>query len=104
MQSLFSGNGRCHGDQGQMLPWMALILLVGFGLAVFAARFGPILDESAQARTAADASALAGAAEGRKAAEEYAQLNRGHPYRLRKDEPRGAGHGAGGAGHRHGPR
>ena len=76
MQSLFSGNGRCHGDQGQMLPWMALILLVGFGLAVFAARFGPILDESAQARTAADASALAGAAEGRKAAEEYAQLNR----------------------------
>lgn len=54
---------------------MMLVLLMAMGLAVVAGQVGRILDDSAQARTAADAAALAGAVQGRAAAVQYAEMN-----------------------------
>ena len=64
-------------DRGQATPLMLLMLVATVGLAVVIAEVGDVLDESARARTAADAAALAGAAEGEAAAAELAIANGG---------------------------
>jgi|APSaa5957512493_1039668.scaffolds.fasta_scaffold01338_3 uncharacterized membrane protein len=48
-------------DRGQTLPLMALLVLLAVGLAILAAELGAVAVERAQARTAADAAALAAA-------------------------------------------
>lgn len=66
-----------ESDRGQALP----VLLIALAVALFAiavvARVGMVADDSARARTAADAAALAGAADGRSAAERLARANGG---------------------------
>lgn len=64
-------------DAGQAVPLMALVLLTTLTLLLAVARVAPLVDDAARARTAADASALAGAAEGRPAADRYARDNGG---------------------------
>ncbi|MEM9202486.1 MAG: pilus assembly protein TadG-related protein [Actinomycetota bacterium] len=64
-------------ERGQAVPWLLLIVLVAMGLVAFAARLGPTVDDAAQARTAADAAALAGAVEGRAGAADLAAANGG---------------------------
>jgi hypothetical protein len=64
-------------ERGQVLPLVALIMVVA-GLAVVAiGKIGGAAVDRAQAVTAADAAALAGAAEGRDAARELARANGG---------------------------
>ena len=59
------------------MPWVLLVVLVAMGLVAFAARLAPVVDDAAQARTAADAAALAGAASGADAARDLAERNGG---------------------------
>ena len=40
------------GDGGQALPWM-LLMTIGLGMVVVVVRLAPVLDDAAQARTAA---------------------------------------------------
>jgi len=54
---------------------MVVMLFATVGMALAVAEIGQILDESARARTAADAAALAGASEGEAAAAEIAAAN-----------------------------
>ena len=68
---------RLRADGGQALPWLLVIVLIGFGLLVVAARLASVLDDSARARTAADAAALAGAAAGEPEARSMAAANGG---------------------------
>lgn len=68
---------RLCGSGGQMLPFMALVLMLAVGLAAAAIRMAPLVDDAARARTAADAAALAGAAEGRPGAQRLAEANDG---------------------------
>lgn len=56
---------------------MLLLLMLGFGSVLLIGRVGVLLDDAAQARTAADAAALAGAADGRSAAISMARANGG---------------------------
>lgn len=56
---------------------MAAMLLLAMGAVIATVEIGRLLDESATARTAADAAALAGAAAGRGAAESIARSNGG---------------------------
>ena len=55
-------------ERGQVLPLMVLALALVAGGLVLVVELGRIADDRAQARTAADAAALAGAVEGRAAA------------------------------------
>ena len=64
-------------DRGQAVPLMAAMLLLAMGAVVATIEIGRLLNESATARTAADAAALAGAAAGRDAAESIAHGNGG---------------------------
>jgi hypothetical protein len=64
-------------DRGQILPFVALLLVLGAGALVLIVQVGGVLDERARATTAADAAALAGAAEGEGAARTLAALNGG---------------------------
>ncbi|MBT5140928.1 MAG: helicase/secretion neighborhood TadE-like protein [Acidimicrobiaceae bacterium] len=64
-------------DGGQILPLVAVVLMVSLGAVLMLARLAPLVDDAARARTAADAAALAGAAEGRDAAVEFAHANGG---------------------------
>jgi hypothetical protein len=64
-------------DRGQTLPLVVLILALAAAVMVLVARVGSTVDDRARAVTAADAAALAGAAEGRAAAEELARRNGG---------------------------
>ena len=69
-------------DGGQAVPlFLVFILLMGVGLLGLA-RLGAAVDDAARARTAADAAALAGAADGFDAAVELAVANGGllHTY------------------------
>lgn len=61
--------------RGQSTVLMVVMLFATVGMALAVAEIGQILDESARARTAADAAALAGAAEGEAAAAEIAAAN-----------------------------
>ncbi|MCE2512785.1 MAG: hypothetical protein J4F50_09595 [Acidimicrobiia bacterium] len=64
-------------DAGQAAPLMVVMLLVLLVAVVATVEVGQLLDESARARTAADAAALAGAAAGREAAAALAGANGG---------------------------
>ena len=66
---------RARSDSGQLVPLYALIVLVACGAALVLVHLGVITVHRAHARTAADAAALAGAAEGRAAAEQVAAAN-----------------------------
>ena len=59
------------------MPVMAVMLLVAMVAVVATIEIGRLLNESASARTAADAAALAGAAAGRDAAASIAAANGG---------------------------
>ncbi len=64
-------------DRGQAMPWLLLVVVLAMTLVVFAARLGPVVDAAAQARTAADAAALAGAIDGESGARALAVANGG---------------------------
>lgn len=67
--------GHRGGEGGQVLPLVVLIVVcAGLGIA-YLGRVGAVAAERARARTAADASALAGAAEGERAARDVAARN-----------------------------
>ena len=68
---------RCGADKGQAVPLMTLVLLTTLTLLLAVARVAPLVDDAARARTAADAAALAGAAEGRAGADRFARSNGG---------------------------
>lgn len=65
------------GDGGQAAPLMVVVLLALMVAVVATVEVGQLLDESARARTAADAAALAGAAAGREEAAALAVANGG---------------------------
>ena len=52
---------RDHGDRGQILPFTTLLLVLAAGLAILIVELGQVAVDRAQARTAADAAALAAA-------------------------------------------
>lgn len=62
-------------ERGSILPLVALLIVMVGGLCLGLGRLGGDAVEAAQARTAADAAALAGAAEGEAAAREVAADN-----------------------------
>ena len=64
-------------DRGQAAPLMVVMLLALMVAVVATVEIGRFLDESARARTAADAAALAGAAAGRTEAAALAAANGG---------------------------
>jgi len=66
---------RANGGRGQAIPLFLLVVLLAMVLVAFAARLGPTVDSAARARTAADAAALAGAANGPAEARRLAELN-----------------------------
>jgi uncharacterized membrane protein len=66
---------RARSDHGQLVPLYAVIVLVAAGAMVLLVHLGVLAAHRAHARTAADAAALAGAAEGRSAADEVAHAN-----------------------------
>ena len=63
------------GDVGQTTPLAALLLALVAGSLVLLGQLGGLLADRARARTAADAAALAGAAEGDAAARAVAGAN-----------------------------
>ena len=63
--------------RGQAAPLMVVMLLVLTVAVVATVEIGQLLDESARARTAADAAALAGAAAGRQEAAAWPPLTVG---------------------------
>ena len=63
------------GQRGSVLPLVALLVVTAGGLCVGLGRLGGDAVEAAQARTAADAAALAGAAEGEGVARDVAGDN-----------------------------
>ena len=66
---------RVRSDVGQLAPLYALIVVVACAAMLLLVQLGTVTVHRAQARTAADAAALAGAAEGRGAAEQVATAN-----------------------------
>ena len=66
---------RVRTDRGQLTPLYAVVILVAAGAMLLLAHIGLLAVRRAQARTAADAAALAGAADGRDAAEDVARAN-----------------------------
>jgi len=66
---------RVRADHAQIAPLCAVIVLVAAGAMLLIAQLGVLAVHRAHARTAADAAALAGAAEGRDAADQVARAN-----------------------------
>ena len=66
---------RVRADHAQIAPLCAVIVLVAAGAMLLIARLGVLAVHRAHARTAADAAALAGAAEGHDAADQVARAN-----------------------------
>lgn len=62
-------------DRGQVAPLLVIVVLVVVGALIVLVHVGRIAVVRAQVQTAADAAALAGAAEGRPAAERLARDN-----------------------------
>ena len=62
-------------QRGSVLPLVALAMVMAGGGALLLGRIGEATVSRAQARSAADAAALAGAAEGEQAAREVAEAN-----------------------------
>ena len=65
------------GERGQATPLVAIALLLAGALTLALVDHGGRVIDAARARTAADAAALAGAAEGREAATRLAEANGG---------------------------
>ena len=65
------------GERGQAAPLMLVVVVVAGLLVIGIGRLGGAVIERARAQTAADAAALAGAAEGRVGAERLARANGG---------------------------
>lgn len=74
-------------DRGQAAPLMIVMLFVAIGVVVATVEIGRLLNESARARTAADASALAGAAAGREEAARIAAANGGILLSYEEEKP-----------------
>ncbi len=72
-------------EAGQVVPFMALVVMLAIVAILAVARVGSALDDSARARTAADAAALAGVVEGREAATDMAAANGGELLEFRSD-------------------
>ena len=70
-----SGTGR--SEQGQALPLVAVMVALTALVALGLGRVGSVVVARAEAQTAADAAALAGAAHGRSAAEALSAANAG---------------------------
>jgi hypothetical protein len=70
----FSGDTD-DADSGQVMPLMAVAVMLVGGIALVLGHIGGMLVAHAQARAAADAAALAGALEGPAAAAEAATVN-----------------------------
>lgn len=66
---------RAHGDRGQVLPLVALVVVLGAIVILVIGRVGVAVRDQARAQTAADAAALAGAAGGEADAESLAARN-----------------------------
>lgn len=66
---------RPGAEQGQVVPVLAVALVIAAALGFGLARVGAAATLEAQAEAAADGAALAGAAQGRPAAEEVAAAN-----------------------------
>src|SRR5205823_5610584 len=66
-----------RGERGSAVPLLVLVVLATGGVIVLLGRIGGVAVDRASARTAADAAALAGAAEGRAAASSVAAANNG---------------------------
>ncbi len=66
---------RKSAQRGSVLPLVALLIVAAGGLCVGLGRLGGDAVQAAQARTAADAAALAGAAEGEGVARDVADDN-----------------------------
>ena len=66
-----------RGEKGSTVPLLALLVLTAGGAIVLLGRMGGAAVDRASARTAADAAALAGAAEGRSAASSVAGADGG---------------------------
>jgi uncharacterized membrane protein len=64
-----------ENQRGQVLPLAALLLVLAAVALMVTVQVGRVLDDRARAATAADAAALAGAAEGEAAAREMAEAN-----------------------------
>ena len=77
------------GDRGQAAPLMVVMLLVLMVAVVATVELGQLVDESARARTAADAAALAGAAAGRGEADAMAAANGGRLLSYTEQETAG---------------
>ena len=71
------GPGGRRDERGSVVPIVALLALAIGGLALGVGRVGADVVVSARARAAADAAALAGAADGEEAARRLAQANGG---------------------------
>ncbi len=72
-------------ETGQVVPFMALVVMLAIVAILAVARVGSALDDSARARTAADAAALAGVVDGREAARDMAAANGGELLEFRSD-------------------
>lgn len=75
MRDRIRNNEPRNNEKGSIAPLIALLVVVCGGLSMGIARFGAQATQAAQARTAADAAALAGAAEGEIAAKSVAKSN-----------------------------
>jgi hypothetical protein len=64
-------------ERGSVLPLVAVVMVAAGGLCLGMGRLGGQVTQAGQARTAADAAALAGAADGRTAADALARANGG---------------------------
>ena len=76
--------GRGKQERGSVLPLVAVGILVAGGAVLLLGRIGTAAVDRASARTAADAAALAGAAEGRSGAMSVASANGGHVISYRE--------------------
>jgi hypothetical protein len=66
-----------RGEKGSTVPLLALLVLAAGGAILLLGRIGGVAVDRASARTAADAAALAGAAEGKAAASSVAAADGG---------------------------
>jgi hypothetical protein len=73
-------------ERGSATPLLALVVVLAGGLCLVLGRLGGVANATAQAQTAADAAALAGAAEGEDAARALARSNGARVVRLDVDE------------------
>ena len=78
---------RQPSDRGQALPLLAAVLVVAGVVALVVADLGVAAVERAKARTAADAAALAGAAEGEAVARRVAAANGASLVSFGRDGP-----------------